>query len=91
MTFCLDCSSHLRVRLTDQGDSYHFGGYADIRVLDNAFLLFTAARFSQSRLERSSDLAVSLSHNVSRVLASASISLILGCKGVGGVWVFSWV
>jgi hypothetical protein len=53
MTFCLVCSSHLRSRLTDQGDSYHFGGYADIRVLlalrrfnegwGNAFLLFTAA------------------------------------------------
>lgn len=85
MTFCLDCSFHLRVRLTDQGETYHFGGYADIRVLGNAFLLFTAARFSQSRLERSSDLSVSLSHNVSRVLASASISLILGCKDVGGV------
>lgn len=60
MTFCLICSSHLRSRLTDQGDSYHFGGYADIRVLGNAFLLFTAAWFSQSRLERSSDLAVAL-------------------------------
>jgi hypothetical protein len=53
MTFCLVCSSHLRSRLTDQGESYHFGGYADIRVLlalrsfnegwGNAFLLFTAA------------------------------------------------
>ena len=30
------------------------------RVLGNAFLLFTAAQFSQSRLERSSDLAISL-------------------------------
>ena len=70
MTFCWACSSHLRSRLTDQGDAYHFGGYADIRVLPalrsfnegwgNAFLLFTAARFSQSRLERSSDLSVSL-------------------------------
>ena len=48
----------------------HFGGYADIRVLlalrsfnegwGNAFLLFTAAWFSQSRHERSSDLSVSL-------------------------------
>ena len=36
-------SSHLRSRLTDQGDAYHYGGYADIRVLGNAFLLFTAA------------------------------------------------
>jgi hypothetical protein len=60
MTFGLVCSSHLRSRLTDQGESYHFGGYADIRVLANAFLLFTAARFSQSRLERSKDLSVSL-------------------------------
>jgi len=60
MTFCLDYSSHLRSRLTDQGESYHFGGYADIRVLDNAFLLFTTAWFSQSRLECSSDLAVAL-------------------------------
>jgi hypothetical protein len=70
MTFVLVCASHLRIRLTDQGESYHFGGYADIRVLlalrsfnegwGNAFLLFTAARFSQSRLERSSDLSVSL-------------------------------
>jgi len=39
----LVCFSHLRSRLTDQGESYHFGGYADIRVLGNAFLLFTAA------------------------------------------------
>jgi len=77
MTFFLVCFSHLRSRLTDQGDAYHFGGYADIRVLVNAFLLFTAARFSQSRLERSGDLSVSLSHNASRVLASASISLVL--------------
>ena len=45
---------HFRFRLTNQGESYHFGGYADIRVLGNAFLWFTAARFSQSRLERSS-------------------------------------
>lgn len=54
------CPSHLRSRLTDQGEAIHFGGYADIRVLGNAFLLFTAAYVSQSRLERSSDLAVSL-------------------------------
>ena len=80
---CGGCISHLRSRLTDQGDSYHFGGYADIRVLGNAFLLFTAARFSQSRLERSSDLSVSLSHNVYRVLASASISLVLRCEKNG--------
>jgi hypothetical protein len=29
----LGYSSHFRVRLTDQGDADHFGGYADIRVL----------------------------------------------------------
>ncbi len=73
MTFCWVCSSHLRSRLTDQGEAIHFGGYADPATRDvllalrsfnegwgNAFLLFTAAWFSQSRLERSSDLAVSL-------------------------------
>jgi hypothetical protein len=38
-------SSHLRSRLTDQGDADHFGGYADIRVLDNASFWFTAAHF----------------------------------------------
>jgi hypothetical protein len=86
MTFCGFCKSHLRIRLTDQGETYHFGGYADIRVLDNAFLLFTAAQFSQSRHERSRDLSVSLSHNVSRVLASASISLILRCDWLGVDW-----
>jgi hypothetical protein len=60
MTFCFSFASHLRVRLTNQGESYHFGGYAGIRVLVTALLLFTAALVSQSRLERSMDLSVYL-------------------------------